>query len=136
MAESTTKNLRVMVVTPERAVLDESTSMVVLPLFDGEIGIQPGHAAFVGELGPGEMRIGAGSTAKRYFIDGGFAQVQNSLVNVLTGKATAAADITTASAATALAAAEALPKTNSAEQATREKAIARAQGMARMAAKV
>ena len=44
-----TTNLKVVVVTPERAVLDEAADMVVLPMFDGERGVQRGHAAFVGD---------------------------------------------------------------------------------------
>ena len=50
---------------------------MVLPLFDGELGVLPGHSAFVGQLGPGELRLTptGGGPARRLFIDGGFAQV-------------------------------------------------------------
>ena len=74
MADAPGKGLKVVVVTPERAVLDEPADMVILPMYDGERGILPGHAAFVGQLGPGELRIKSGTSAKRYFIDGGFAR--------------------------------------------------------------
>jgi F-type H+-transporting ATPase subunit epsilon len=135
MAETTGKTLRVVVVTPERAVLDEPADMVVLPMFDGERGVLHGHAAFVGQLGPGELRIKSGAAVKRFFIDGGFAQVTGAVVNVLTARAITSEKITPDSAATARTAADALPSTNSVERETRTKAIARAQGMAKVAAK-
>ena len=90
MADTTGKSLKVVVVTPERAVLDEPAEMVILPMYDGERGVLIGHAPFVGQLGPGELRIKQGGAVKRYFIEGGFAQVSGSVVNVLTAKATAA----------------------------------------------
>jgi len=135
MADTTTKTLRVVVVTPERAVLDESADMVVLPMFDGERGVLIGHAPFVGQLGPGELRLKKGEAATRYFIDGGFAQVTGTVVNVLTPRAIAAEKVTADSAATARTAADAMPSTNTVERENRTKAIARAQGMAQVAAK-
>ena len=135
MADTTTKTLRVVVVTPERAVLDESAESVVLPMFDGERGVLAGHAAFVGQLGPGELRIKSGTTLKRFFIDGGFAQVTGSVVNVLTARAIASDKLTPDSVTTARTAAEALPVTNTLERENRDKAVARAQGMAKVAAK-
>lgn len=135
MAESTGKSLKVVVVTPERAVLDEPAEMVVLPMFDGERGVLTGHAAFVGQLGPGELRIKQGSSVKRYFIDGGFVQVADSVVNVLTPKATAAEKLTTAAAETARVDAEALPSGTAVERDNRTKALARAHGMAAVARK-
>jgi F-type H+-transporting ATPase subunit epsilon len=123
------------VVTPERAVLDEPAEMVILPMFDGERGVLPGHAAFVGQMGPGELRIKQGEAAKRYYIDGGFVQVANSVVNVLTAKATAAEKVTAAAAETARVEAEALPSATTVERDNRTKALARAQGMAAVARK-
>lgn len=126
-------SLRVVVVTPERAELDTPATTVVLPMFDGERGILPGHSAFVGQLGPGELRITTGAETKRYFIDGGFAQVAGNVVNVLTAKAIPAAKVTAESATAARTAAEALPVTNGVEREARSKAIARAQGLASVA---
>ena len=135
MAEVSSKSLRVVVVTPERAVLDESADMVVLPMFDGERGVLVGHAAFVGQLAPGELRLKTGETSKRFFIDGGFAQVTGTVVNVLTARAVAADKLTADGVTTARTAAEALPANNPVERETRSKAVARAQGMAKVLAK-
>src|SRR6516162_3004865 len=85
--EATAKTLQCIVVTPERAVLDQPADFVALPMYDGELGVLPGRAPLIGRLGSGELRLRHGGTADRYFIDGGFAQVRNDQVTVLTQKA-------------------------------------------------
>ena len=128
-----TPALCVVIVTPERAELDTPAEFVVLPLFDGERGIQRGHSAFVGQLGAGELRITTGTETKRYFVDAGFVQVAGNVVNVLTAKAVPADKVTAASATAARAAADALPGVTTLERETRAKAVARAQGLAAVA---
>lgn len=86
-APTTSGTLTCVVVTPEQTVLSESTDFVALPLFDGELGVAPKHSPMIGRLGYGELRLGRGSHAKRYYIDGGFVQVLNDVVTVLTGRA-------------------------------------------------
>jgi len=135
MADLATKTLRIVVVTPERAELDAAANSVVLPMFDGELGVLPGHSAFVGQLAAGELRITTGTDVKRYYIDGGFVQVAGGVVNVLTAKAVEAGKLNLAAAATARTAADAMPATNTVEREGRNKAIARAQGMAKVAGK-
>jgi len=125
--------LRVIVVTPERAELDTPAEFVVLPLFDGERGIQRGHSAFVGQLGAGELRITTGTETRRYFVDAGFVQVAGGTVNVLTAKAVPADKVTADAATAARAAADALPGVTTVERETRAKAVARAQGLAAVA---
>ena len=80
--------MKIVVVTPEKAVLEATADMVILPMFDGERGVQRGHAAFVGQLSKGELRVKSGAESKKYKIDGGFVQVAKNVVNVLTAKAT------------------------------------------------
>jgi F-type H+-transporting ATPase subunit epsilon len=76
--------MQIVVVTPEKAVLDEKAEFVVLPMIDGELGIQTGRAAMVGRLGSGELRITQSGQIKKMRIKGGFAQVRNNVVTVLT----------------------------------------------------
>jgi F-type H+-transporting ATPase subunit epsilon len=128
-------SLKVIVVTPERAVLDEQTEQVILPMFDGEFGVLTGHTAFVGQLGPGELRLGTGTTVQRYFIDGGFVQVARDVINILTPRAIPAGYLNADTIAAARQEAEAMPGTNSAELASRNRAMERAQGMAKVFAK-
>ncbi|HQU47239.1 MAG TPA: ATP synthase F1 subunit epsilon [Pirellulales bacterium] len=79
--------LQLVVVTPEATVLDETAEFVALPLFDGEIGIAPLHSPMIGRLGYGEMRVTHGGRVARYYLDGGFVQVVDDVVSVLTGRA-------------------------------------------------
>jgi F-type H+-transporting ATPase subunit epsilon len=135
MADTTGKTLKVVVVTPERAVLDEAADMVVLPLFDGEFGVMANHSPFVGQLGPGELRIKHGGETRTFFIDGGFAQVAKNVVNVLTQFARKKDDVTAALIAAERSKADALPASNDAEKATKSKMAARVAAMSRMAKK-
>jgi F-type H+-transporting ATPase subunit epsilon len=127
------KQLKCVVVTPERAVLDEPAEFVSLPMFDGELGVLPGRAPLIGRLGPGELRLQQHGTARRLFVDGGFAQVRSDVVTVLTRRATNAAEIDSQAARQELTAAQAaVPKTVE-EQDSRQKAEDRARAMIRVA---
>ncbi|MBX7165688.1 MAG: ATP synthase F1 subunit epsilon [Pirellulales bacterium] len=80
--------LKCIVVTPETTVVETTVASVVLPLYDGEIGILAGHAPLIGRLGYGELRLSApGAATTRLFIDGGFVQVADNTVSVLTNRA-------------------------------------------------
>lgn len=95
MAESHgTRQIRCLVVTPERTVVDVTTSFVAFPAYDGEVGVLPGRAPLIARLGSGELRLGSsdhgrsgGGKEVRYFVDGGFAQVSNDVVTLLTARA-------------------------------------------------
>src|SRR5688572_8240342 len=78
--------LRVVVVTPEQTVLEATTDFVALPLYDGELGVAPSDAPMIGRLGYGELRIGHGE-GQRFYVDGGFVQVVDNVVSVLTNRA-------------------------------------------------
>lgn len=80
-------NLRCVVVTPEETVLETEADFVSLPLFDGELGVARHHAPMIGRLGYGELRIRTSEGEKRYYVDGGFVQVADNLVSVLTNQA-------------------------------------------------
>jgi F-type H+-transporting ATPase subunit epsilon len=81
------KSLKCVVVTPEKAVLDEAADFVVVPMFDGELGVAPDRLPLIGRLGFGELRITQGKQTKHYYVDGGFVQVRSNVVTVLTSKA-------------------------------------------------
>jgi F-type H+-transporting ATPase subunit epsilon len=116
------------VVTPERAVLDEAADFVALPMYDGELGVLRGRAPLIGRLGYGELRIRRDGDIRRYYVDGGFAQVRNNVVTVLTPRAVRAEDINEAEATRALQAALAPATTPEAQAAhLRDQERARAQ---------
>src|SRR5438477_6651590 len=100
--DATGKSVQCVVVTPERAVLDEAVDFVALPMYDGELGVLPGRAPLIGRLGYGELRTRRGQVVQRFFVDGGFAQVRANVVTVLTNRAVRAEDIDPAAAERAL----------------------------------
>jgi F-type H+-transporting ATPase subunit epsilon len=81
------RELKCVVVSPERALLDTTAEFVAIPMYDGELGVLPGRAALIGRLGFGELRIRKEGKTQRLFVDGGFAQVRDNVVTVLTSRA-------------------------------------------------
>lgn len=79
--------LECLVVTPEATALQTPAEFIAVPLYDGELGIAPGHSPFIGRLGYGELRVVEGGKTKRLYVDGGFVQVVNNQVAVLTNHA-------------------------------------------------
>lgn len=92
-ASTPSQNLHCVVVTPEKTALSVSAEFVSLPLYDGEIGIAPHHTPLIGRLGYGELRIREGEQTTRYYVDGGFVQVADNVVSILTGSAIPAAEL-------------------------------------------
>ena len=120
------KTLQCVVVTPEKAVLDEPADFVVVPMFDGELGVALDRLPLIGRLGFGELRITQCNQVKHYYVDGGFVQVRNNVVTVLTSKAIPAADIKVADAHAVLqsAKAESTPEGQEAQQKAQQRARA------------
>lgn len=83
--------LHVVVISPETTVFEGGAESVVIPGWDGEIGILRGHAPLMAILGSGEVRITSGGTVHKFDVEGGFAQVFDDVVTVLSEKATDAA---------------------------------------------
>lgn len=132
---ATHKQLRLVLVTPEKTLMDEPVASLRFPLYDGQIGILPGRAPLVGRLGAGELLIERDSDSLTYFIDGGFVQIKGEVVTLLTNRAIPAAQVTAQSAEAALTAAIALKPASELEFATKDKAIQRARQMVALAKK-
>ncbi len=87
------KDLQLILVTPEKTLLDAPVESLRFPLFDGQIGILPGRAPMVGRLGYGELKLTGSDGEQSFFVDGGFVQVKGSVVSVLTNRALKADEI-------------------------------------------
>ena len=127
--------LNINIVTPETTTLDKLVDAVTLPLIDGEAGVLPGHAPMIGRLAPGEVRVRSGSTEERFYVDGGFVQIEKNNVSVLTGRSLPAAEIDVVAARETLAAAEDEPTDKPELAELRQKTIAQARAQIRMAEK-
>jgi F-type H+-transporting ATPase subunit epsilon len=126
------KTLQCVVVTPEKTLVDEIVDFVALPLYDGELGVLPGHSPLIARLGQGELRTNQAETVHRYFVDGGFAQIRDDVVTVLTNRALAAETIDTAAVSRDLEQAAEKRALTDEELAEKLKSLTRARAMLRL----
>jgi F-type H+-transporting ATPase subunit epsilon len=82
--------LKVSVISPERVLFEGEATSVVAPAFDGEVGILDNHAPMMTLLGKGSLRLGGAGAERKFEIEGGFLQVVENNVRIVTEKATAA----------------------------------------------
>ncbi|MFK8110969.1 MAG: ATP synthase F1 subunit epsilon [Rubripirellula sp.] len=123
--------IRCVVVTPERTELDREAESIVLPMFDGELGVLSGRAPMIGRLGYGTLRLQTAAGPERYYVDGGFAQVEENVVNILTARAIPVDLIDGDDAREALETAKQMPGSTAEETQLKETAVRRARGQLR-----
>ncbi len=127
--------LQCIVVSPEKTILDQPADFVALPLFDGEIGLAPGRSPMIGRLGAGEMRILRKDKDQtlRYYVEGGFVEVVDNVVSVLTNRAVRAEDLVEEVAQDHLAAARERPARSPELMEIRERLVTQARAELRVA---
>ena len=79
---ATNKKLRLQITTPQKPVLDKEVDFVVLPAYEGEMGILPGHAPYVAILNYGELRYTIEGQEETFALMGGLAEIANNEVSV------------------------------------------------------
>ena len=75
--------IELQIVTPERHVLQETVQSVEIPGKEGYLGVLPGHAPLITELGVGEISFREGATEQRLAVAWGFAEVLPGKVTIL-----------------------------------------------------
>jgi F-type H+-transporting ATPase subunit epsilon len=102
------QSIQLIVVTPERQLLQAAVVEVTIPGLDGELGVLPGHAPLITELGVGELKYHAADSSQSVplAILGGFAEVLPDRVTVLAEAAERPEEIDLTRAEAALARAE------------------------------
>ena len=86
--------LHVELVSPERLLYEGEASQVDARTTEGEIGFQPGHIPFVGALLPWSVRVhGADGSEQRIAVHGGFVELSNDHLMLLSDIAELAEDI-------------------------------------------
>jgi F-type H+-transporting ATPase subunit epsilon len=86
--------LKVSIISPEKVLFEGEAESVVVPAFDGELGILRGHAPLMTLVGNGVLRLRGGSAGgdgaeKGFVVSGGFLQVADDNVRVVTENAAA-----------------------------------------------
>ncbi len=85
--------LKLEIVTPEARIFSDDVDTVVLPGFEGEMGVLPAHAPLVTTLLCGELRITKGGKSTEMAVGDGLVEVTGAYVRVLTDMAINADDI-------------------------------------------
>jgi F-type H+-transporting ATPase subunit epsilon len=87
--------IELIAVTPERQLLRETVVEVTMPGLHGELGILPGHAPLMSELGVGELRYRTAVSSQRLSLAviHGFAEVLPDRVTLLAETAERAEEI-------------------------------------------
>jgi len=81
--------LTVSVVSPERTLFEGEAESLVAPAFDGQVGILSMHAPMLTLLGSGELRLSAAGGERRIDVFGGFLEVADDRVRIVTERAEA-----------------------------------------------
>ena len=81
--------LRVSVISPERVLFEGDVESLVAPALDGEVGVLTHHAPMMTLLGRGTLRVDTAEGEQRFRVEGGFLQVVDDAVRVVTEQATA-----------------------------------------------
>jgi F-type H+-transporting ATPase subunit epsilon len=107
--------LQLLVVTPERKVVEAEADEVELPGAEGYLGILPGHTPLITLLKTGVLSFKRGGRSQAFAVSAGFAEISNDKVNVLADSAEAPSEIDVAAAEKQRSAAEEEMKTAGAD---------------------
>ena len=71
------------IATPEKLVAQQRAETAQIPGKDGYMGVLPGHAPLLSELGVGQLSITLGGRTDSYNINGGYVEIRDDHVRVL-----------------------------------------------------
>jgi len=79
-------------VSPERLLLSTEAEMVTIPGSEGDMGVMAGHMPLISTLRPGVVAL-SGDSAQRFYVSGGFAEVNPKKLTVLAEEAVPLAEL-------------------------------------------
>ena len=79
------ENFCIEIVNPEKSFLSkDNVSEVVIPAFEGEIGILKDHISIISFLKPGIIKVFAGSDEDNFFVEDGIVEFKDNSLSILT----------------------------------------------------
>ena len=126
-------SINCIVVTPAETAVETEVNSISLPLFDGDKGVMVDHAPMIGRLGSGELKLQGSEGASRFYIEGGFVQVLDNTVSILTNRVIGVEDLDSNTIQQELSDALAMPGKNDEELDVRERAVDAARAQLRVA---
>ena len=103
--------LQLLIVTPERPVVDAAADEVELPGAEGYLGVLPGHTPLITLLKTGVLSFKQGGRSQAFAVSSGFAEIADDKVSVLADSAEERGDIDASAAERDLAKAQEEMKT-------------------------
>ena len=78
-------NFNVEIVNPEKSFLSkEDATEVIIPAFEGEMGILKDHISIISFLKPGVIKIFSKSEQENYYVEDGVVEFKNNNLSILT----------------------------------------------------
>ena len=85
---------KIEIVNPDKSFLvKEDVSEVVVPAFEGEMGILKDHISIISFLKPGIIKIFSKSGNENYYVEDGIVEFKNNNLSILTSKIFNVADL-------------------------------------------
>ena len=79
------ENFSIEIVNPEKSFLSkDEVSEVVVPAFEGEIGILKDHISIISFLKPGIIKVFSGQEEEKYFVEDGIVEFKDNSLSILT----------------------------------------------------
>ena len=79
------ENFNIEIVNPEKSFLSkENVTEVVVPAFEGEIGILKDHIPIISFLKPGIIKVFTGSEEESYYVEDGIVEFKDNSLSILT----------------------------------------------------
>ena len=79
------ENFSIEIVNPEKSFLSkDDVSEVVVPAFEGEIGILKDHISIISFLKPGIIKVFSGSEEENFFVEDGIVEFKDNSLSILT----------------------------------------------------
>ena len=79
------EEFKVEIVNPEKSFLSkENVTEVVVPAFEGEMGILKDHISIISFLKPGIIKINSGNEESSFYVDDGIVEFKDNTLSVLT----------------------------------------------------
>ena len=79
------EHFNIEIVNPEKSFLSkENVSEVVVPAFEGEIGILKDHISIISFLKPGIIKVSIGSEVENYYVEDGIVEFKDNSLSILT----------------------------------------------------
>ena len=76
---------KIEIVNPEKTFLSkEDVNEVILPAFEGEMGILKNHISIISFLKPGIITVQAKSGEEKYYVEDGIVEFKNNNLSILT----------------------------------------------------